>query len=134
VEALRIEAGRPAFGTIHDCDTIPLEAGLLDRAISTTKGCYVGRKSSSRCIVVADEWRSAGSDGGRAGSRRGASGRRRHALGRARRGLVTSAAWSPARTRRRARYAHRDAAEPGRRLMVRTGTGDAAATIVALAG
>ena len=43
-EALRIEAGRPRFGIDMDTDTIPLEAGLQDRAISFTKGCYVGQE------------------------------------------------------------------------------------------
>lgn len=44
VEALRIEAGRPRFGVDMDAETIPLEAGLQDRAISFTKGCYVGQE------------------------------------------------------------------------------------------
>jgi len=43
-DALRIEAGRPAFGIDMGADTIPLEAGLEDRAISFTKGCYVGQE------------------------------------------------------------------------------------------
>jgi folate-binding protein YgfZ len=43
-ETLRIEAGRPRFGIDMTADTIPLEAGLEDRAISFTKGCYVGQE------------------------------------------------------------------------------------------
>jgi folate-binding protein YgfZ len=43
-ETLRIEAGRPRFGIDMTTDTIPLEAGLEDRAISFTKGCYVGQE------------------------------------------------------------------------------------------
>lgn len=43
-ETLRIEAGRPQFGVDMNADTIPLEAGLEDRAISFTKGCYVGQE------------------------------------------------------------------------------------------
>src|SRR5829696_2676622 len=43
-EAARIEAGRPRFGVDMDEDTIPLEAGLEDRAISRSKGCYVGQE------------------------------------------------------------------------------------------
>jgi folate-binding protein YgfZ len=31
-------------------DTIPLEAGLLDRAISTAKGCYVGQEVVIRIL------------------------------------------------------------------------------------
>jgi folate-binding protein YgfZ len=41
---LRIEAGRPQFGVDMTLDTIPLEAGIEDRAISFTKGCYVGQE------------------------------------------------------------------------------------------
>jgi hypothetical protein len=49
-DALRIAAGRPAFGADMTAETIPLEAGLLDRAISTTKGCYVGQESIIRIL------------------------------------------------------------------------------------
>jgi folate-binding protein YgfZ len=49
-EALRIEAGRPRFGADMAEDTIPLEAGLLQRAISTTKGCYVGQEIIVRVL------------------------------------------------------------------------------------
>src|SRR3954469_8960812 len=41
-EALRIESGIPLFGRDMDEETIPLEAGIESRAISFTKGCYVG--------------------------------------------------------------------------------------------
>lgn len=47
---LRIEAGRPEFGVDMTSDTIPLEANLLDRAISTTKGCYVGQEVIIRVL------------------------------------------------------------------------------------
>ena len=50
VEALRIEAGRPLFGVDMTEETIPLEAGLLDRAISTSKGCYVGQEVIIRVL------------------------------------------------------------------------------------
>jgi folate-binding protein YgfZ len=43
-EARRVEAGRPRFGVDMNEDTIPLEAGIEDRAISFTKGCYVGQE------------------------------------------------------------------------------------------
>jgi len=49
-DALRIEAGRPLFGVDMSTETIPLEAGLLDRAISTTKGCYVGQEVIVRIL------------------------------------------------------------------------------------
>ena len=43
-EIVRIEAGHPRFGVDMDTDTIPLEAGIEGRAISRTKGCYVGQE------------------------------------------------------------------------------------------
>jgi tRNA-modifying protein YgfZ len=47
-ECLRIEAGRPRFGVDVDTDTIPQEAGLNERAVSFTKGCYVGQETVAR--------------------------------------------------------------------------------------
>ena len=49
-EALRIEAGVPLFGRDMDEETIPLEAGIEDRAISFTKGCYVGQEVIIRVL------------------------------------------------------------------------------------
>lgn len=43
-EVIRIERGVPRFLADMDDDTIPLEAGIADRAISFTKGCYVGQE------------------------------------------------------------------------------------------
>ena len=43
-EVFRIEAGVPRFLADMTEDTIPLEAGIEDRAISFTKGCYVGQE------------------------------------------------------------------------------------------
>ena len=44
LEAIRVESGRPVFPVDMDEDTIPLEAGIADRAISYDKGCYVGQE------------------------------------------------------------------------------------------
>jgi folate-binding protein YgfZ len=49
-EALRIEGGVPRFGTDMDSETIPLEAGIESRAISLTKGCYVGQEVIIRVL------------------------------------------------------------------------------------
>jgi folate-binding protein YgfZ len=49
-EAVRIEAGRPRFGQDMNEETIPLEAGIEDRAISRTKGCYVGQEVIIRVL------------------------------------------------------------------------------------
>jgi tRNA-modifying protein YgfZ len=50
LEALRIEAGQPRWGRELTEDVIPLEAGLLDRAISQTKGCYTGQEVIIRIL------------------------------------------------------------------------------------
>jgi len=47
-ERVRIEAGIPRFGLDMDGDTIPQEAGINDRAVSFTKGCYVGQETVAR--------------------------------------------------------------------------------------
>ena len=43
-DTLRVEAGYPAYGTDMDETTIPVEAGLLDRAFDHDKGCYTGQE------------------------------------------------------------------------------------------
>jgi folate-binding protein YgfZ len=47
-EVRRIELGRPRYGVDLDDTTIPQEAGLNDRAVSFTKGCYVGQETVAR--------------------------------------------------------------------------------------
>jgi folate-binding protein YgfZ len=49
-EAVRIEAGVPLFGRDMDQETIPLEAGIESRAISFSKGCYVGQEVIIRVL------------------------------------------------------------------------------------
>jgi folate-binding protein YgfZ len=41
---LRVEAGRPAYGVDMDDTTIPVEAGIHERAIDYRKGCYTGQE------------------------------------------------------------------------------------------
>jgi tRNA-modifying protein YgfZ len=47
-ECLRIESGRPRHGIDLTSSTIPQEAGLNDRAVSFSKGCYVGQETVAR--------------------------------------------------------------------------------------
>ena len=48
-EIVRVEAGRPRFGIdLEPGAVIPQEAGLNDRAVSFTKGCYVGQETVAR--------------------------------------------------------------------------------------
>jgi folate-binding protein YgfZ len=47
-EILRVEAGRPRFGREMSSATIPQEAGIDGRAVSFTKGCYIGQETVAR--------------------------------------------------------------------------------------
>src|SRR4051795_11809508 len=47
-EIVRVEHGRPRFGIELDDSVIPQEAGLNERAVSFTKGCYVGQETVAR--------------------------------------------------------------------------------------
>ena len=138
-EAMRIQAGRPAFGTDMTAETIPLEAGLLERAISTSKGCYVGQE-----IVIRVLHRGAGRVAKRlvklslptapaTGASIPAAGSALVVDGKTV-GIVTSV--SPALDASGMRalgYVHRDAAEAGRLLSVGDGAG-LTATILGMAG
>jgi len=133
VDALRIEAGRPAFGIDMTGETIPLEAGLLERAISVTKGCYVGQE-----VIIRVLHRGGGRVAKRlvrlvfdAGVAAVPAPGTPLAIETGETGRITSAAVSPSSGRVVALgYVHRDAADVGRRLTAR----DAPAEIVAFAG
>jgi folate-binding protein YgfZ len=132
-EAIRIEAGIPAFHRDMDEETIPLEAGIESRAISFTKGCYVGqevivrvlhrghgrvarklvglRVESDRVPAVGTTVQAGADDAGRDVGR------------------VTSSTWSPALNLPIALgYVHRDFVEPGTAVTV----DGAAATVATL--
>jgi len=47
-EILRIEAGVPRFGAEMGPEAMPAEAGIVERAISFTKGCYIGQEPVAR--------------------------------------------------------------------------------------
>jgi folate-binding protein YgfZ len=121
-ETLRIEAGRPRFGVDMDTDTIPLEAGIENRAISQTKGCYVGQEIIIRVLHrgggrVARRLVGLSLDDGSPSDVPAAGTVLRH--GERDSGRVTSAAWSPSLGRVIALgYVARDAAEPGTAISV----------------
>ena len=48
LEAMRIVAGTPRFGREIDERVLPAEAGLVERAVSFTKGCYPGQEPIAR--------------------------------------------------------------------------------------
>jgi folate-binding protein YgfZ len=120
LETVRVECGRPLFGADLDSDTIPLEAGLDARAISRSKGCYVGQE-----VIVRVQDRGHGRvarrlvgltlDGDAAVPPRGATIRAADREA----GRVTSAVWSPSLARPVALgYLHRDFVEPGTHVSI----------------
>lgn len=48
LEMARIEAGIPRFGAEMDATNLPPEAGLDTRAVSYSKGCYIGQEVIAR--------------------------------------------------------------------------------------
>jgi folate-binding protein YgfZ len=48
LERARIEAGVPAMGAELTESTIPAEAGVVDRSVSFTKGCFTGQELVAR--------------------------------------------------------------------------------------
>jgi folate-binding protein YgfZ len=114
LDVIRIESGTPLFLVDMDEHTIPLEAGIESRAISFTKGCYVGQEVIVRVtqrgggrvakklvgLLLPKDSPAHPGDTLRAGERD---------IGR-----VTSAVWSPALERPIALgYVHRDFQSPG---------------------
>jgi len=47
-EIVRIESGRPRFGAEMGTGTMPAEAGIVEQAVSFTKGCYIGQETVAR--------------------------------------------------------------------------------------
>ena len=47
-DCVRVERGRPRYGVDLDDSVIPQEADLNHRAVSFTKGCYVGQETVAR--------------------------------------------------------------------------------------
>ncbi len=47
-EILRVESGTPRFGAEMGTATMPAEAGIVEDAVSFTKGCYIGQETVAR--------------------------------------------------------------------------------------
>ena len=118
-EVLRVERGVPKFLVDMDDDTIPLEAGIEDRAISFSKGCYVGQeiivrvthRGGGRVAKRLMRWRATGS------TRAVPPPQARIASGERDIGRVTSSVYSPALERIVGLgYVHRDFAEAGTKV------------------
>ena len=126
-EICRVEAGRPVFGVDMDEDTIPLEAGITDRAISLTKGCYVGQEVIIRVLHrghgrVARRLVGLKLESATLPSRGAVVTAGEREIGR-----ITSAVLSPAAGSIALGYVHRDFTEPGKCVTV----GDTGGTVVA---
>jgi len=128
IDAARIESGYPVFGVDMTDDTIPLEAGIEDRAISMSKGCYVGQEVIIRVLHrghgrVARKLVSLRIDGPvpRRGVRVFAADRDV--------GFVTSAAVSPRLGTIALAYVHRDFLAPGTALDAATDSGRVPAVV-----
>jgi folate-binding protein YgfZ len=131
-EVTRIEAGIPRFLVDMDTSTIPLEAGIENRAISLTKGCYVGQEVIIRVLHRG---------GGRVAKKLvglvvdGSDVRRDDTVlaGDREVGRVTSAVDSPRTGKRIAlAYVHRDFVEPGTELKIKNAVGESKANVVQL--
>ena len=126
--AARVEAAYPIFGSDMTADTIPLEAGIEPRAISTTKGCYVGQEVIIRVLHrghgrVARRLVTLKLDGD------GVEPRAKVLSGDREVGLVTSVATSPASGAIALAYVHRDLAVDDARVEVETPVGRVSAIV-----
>ena len=128
IEAARVEAGYPLFGVDMTAETIPLEAGIEGRAISLSKGCYVGQEVIIRVLHrghgrVAKKLVALRVEGSVpvAGARIFAEDRDV--------GVVTSAADSPRLGSIALGYVHRDFVSPGTGVAVDTPAGRAPAVV-----
>jgi folate-binding protein YgfZ len=129
VVAARIEAVYPIFGVDMTADTIPLEAGIEPRAISTTKGCYVGQEVIIRVLHrghgrVARKLVRLQFEG------EGVEPRAKVMNGDRESGFVTSVALSPTSGPIALAYVHRDLAVADARVEVETVAGRVAATVL----
>lgn len=47
-EIVRVESGRPRFGLDMGPESMPAEAGIVERAVDFEKGCYIGQEPVAR--------------------------------------------------------------------------------------
>jgi folate-binding protein YgfZ len=133
LEMARIEAGIPRFGADFDESNLPPEAGLEQRAVSYTKGCYIGQEVLARIrtygqvakalrgLRLSDELKALPKKGDKLFK------------GEKEIGYVTSALNSPVlRAHIALGYVRREANETGAELRLRTLEGESAVTIVPL--
>jgi folate-binding protein YgfZ len=133
LEIARTEAGIPRFGADMDETNLAPEAGLENRAISYSKGCYIGQEVIARIRTYGQVAKSLRglrlADSMRVLPRRGDKLYR----GDQEIGYVTSAVASPTlKSGIALAYVRREVNQIGTELLVRTAEGDCAARIVPL--
>lgn len=128
-DVIRVEAGVPKFLVDMTTETIPLEAGIEDRAISMTKGCYPGQE-----VIVRVLHRGGGRVAKKLVGLRLPEGSAVPSVGdkltsgEREIGAVTSAVWSPRHARPIALgYIHRDFIAPGTVVTVGASTAEVSA-------
>ncbi|HUZ06654.1 MAG TPA: aminomethyltransferase family protein [Candidatus Paceibacterota bacterium] len=132
-ETARIEAGIPRFGADMDETNIPLECGIESRAVSYSKGCYIGQEVINRIhsighvtrelrgLRLADDLKTLPARGDKL------------FLNGKEAGHVTSAVKSPALNANIALgYVRREANQTGNELTLRSAAGESPAKIVEL--
>jgi len=128
-QVLRVEAGTPLNGADIDETNLPQELGRTERAVSFTKGCYIGQETIARIRTYGHVNRSlvslviTGGDAVPHGSKLYRDGKEV--------GLVTSSAMSPRSAATVALgYVRRGNQEPGTSLEVETGEARRGAAVV----
>jgi folate-binding protein YgfZ len=132
-ELARIEAGIPRFGVDMDGTNLPLECGIGDRAVSYSKGCYLGQEIINRLhsfgrvakelrgLRLADDLETLPARGERLFHENKDA------------GWVTSSVKSPATATNLALgYVRKEFSAPGTELLLRTATAESTARVVAL--
>jgi folate-binding protein YgfZ len=133
LEMIRIEAGLPRFGVDMDESNLAPETGIEERAISYTKGCYIGQEVLNKLRTFAHVTKTL--RGLRLADDLKALPARGDGLFRENKevGYVTSALASPAFRRNIALgYVRRECNEPGTELVLRSAGGESSAIVVSL--
>jgi folate-binding protein YgfZ len=132
-ETARIEAGIPRYGADMDASNLPQEAGIETRAVSYTKGCYIGQEVINRLRSMGQVTRALRGLRLAAGSSSlPARGDKLKFNGREA-GFVTSATFSPALQQSIAlAYVRKECNQLGTELTLQTAEGESSARIVAL--
>jgi len=133
LEMARIEAGIPRFGVDMDETNLAPEAGIEERAISYTKGCYIGQEVIARIRTYGQVAKALHglrfADSTKVLPKRGD----KLYQGDKQIGYITSASASPTlKSNIALAYVRREHNEIGTELLVRTASGDLAARIVPL--